>query len=356
MGSPYGVKGFPTLKFFGGDKAKPTDYNGQRTADGLISFSIGEAQKLAKSRLSGGGKSSSGNKQKTEQKKKEGENTKTKTGGSDVMELDSSNFDTTLVDSTDMWMIVFYAPWCGHCKRLHPEWDKAAAALKGVAKFGKVDADADKELNNRYGIRGFPTIKVFMPGGDLDKPITYEEGRDEPAFIAYVNKMMDGKIPNPLTQLITSKIFNDKCMKDSKLCLLIFLPHMIDSTVEGRNAYLKIVEDIAVKHRSRPINYFWLQAGDQSALEQSFNLGFGFPAVVAYSPNKKVYSTLKAAFSKEGLVQFVESMFIRKANVLKIENIGEIVDSLAWDGKQYTPPPEDDDDVIFIVYIYIYII
>jgi len=36
------------------------------------------------------------------------------------------------------------APWCGHCKSLVPEWDKAAKALKGIVKIGAVDADSEK--------------------------------------------------------------------------------------------------------------------------------------------------------------------------------------------------------------------
>lgn len=48
-----------------------------------------------------------------------------------------------VLDSKDIWFIEFYAPWCGHCKALAPEWDSAAAALNGQVKFGKVDATVE---------------------------------------------------------------------------------------------------------------------------------------------------------------------------------------------------------------------
>ena len=58
----------------------------------------------------------------------------------DVIVLDDSNFDELVNNSKDMWLIEFYAPWCGHCKNLEPEWNKAATELKGKVKVAKVDA------------------------------------------------------------------------------------------------------------------------------------------------------------------------------------------------------------------------
>ena len=65
---------------------------------------------------------------------------------SNVVLLNSSNFNKEVVNSGDLYMVEFYAPWCGHCKNLAPEWEKAAKALKGIVKIGAVDADADKVI------------------------------------------------------------------------------------------------------------------------------------------------------------------------------------------------------------------
>jgi protein disulfide-isomerase A6 len=51
--------------------------------------------------------------------------------GDEVVVLDHSNFDKKVYGSKDIWLVEFYAPWCGHCKALEPEWKIAASKLKG---------------------------------------------------------------------------------------------------------------------------------------------------------------------------------------------------------------------------------
>lgn len=56
---------------------------------------------------------------------------------------------------------VLYRPWCGHCKKLEPTYTQLAAELKGIVNVAKVDGTLAKQVNSRYGIKGFPTIKLF---------------------------------------------------------------------------------------------------------------------------------------------------------------------------------------------------
>merc|ERR1711968_368344 len=60
-----------------------------------------------------------------------------------------------------MWMVEYYAPWCGHCKQLKPQYVKAATHLTGLVNVGAVDCDQEKALCATAGIRGFPTIKIY---------------------------------------------------------------------------------------------------------------------------------------------------------------------------------------------------
>ena len=60
------------------------------------------------------------------------------------------------------WMVEFYAPWCGHCKKMAPEYVEFARAVDGIIKVGKCDAEEHRELGKSLGLSGFPTL-FFYP-------------------------------------------------------------------------------------------------------------------------------------------------------------------------------------------------
>lgn len=107
-----------------------------------------------------------------------------------VVVLDPKNFES-FIDSQDYTIIEFYAPWCGHCKSLEPEWATAASKvskLKPKVLLAKVDADAHKELATKYDVSGYPTIKIFKKG--TKKPEDYDGPREAKGIVSFVKEAM----------------------------------------------------------------------------------------------------------------------------------------------------------------------
>ena len=78
------------------------------------------------------------------------------------VELNPKTFEEAI--HTKNAFVKFYAPWCGHCKALAPDWDSLAEkyAASSSVVIGSVDCttDENKDLCQEYGVQGYPTLKV----------------------------------------------------------------------------------------------------------------------------------------------------------------------------------------------------
>ncbi|GAB5570055.1 dnaJ homolog subfamily C member 10 [Prionailurus iriomotensis] len=347
LGGQYGVQGFPTIKIFGSNKNRPEDYQGGRTGEAIVDAALSALRQLVKDRLGGrGGGYGSG-------KQGRGESSSKK----DVIELTDDSFDKNVLDSEDVWMVEFYAPWCGHCKNLEPEWAAAATEVKeqtkGKVKLAAVDATVNQVLASRYGIRGFPTIKIFQKG---ESPVDYDGGRTRSDIVSRALDLFSDNAPPPeLLEIIDEDIAKKTC-EEHQLCVVAVLPHILDTGAAGRNSYLEVLLKLADKYKKKMWGWLWTEAGAQSELENALGIGgFGYPAMAAINARKMKFALLKGSFSEQGINEFLRAWLIGSSWELSFGRgstapVGggafpAISTREPWDGKDGELPVEDDIDL-----------
>nr|XP_023648626.1 protein disulfide-isomerase A4 [Paramormyrops kingsleyae] len=153
LGSRFDVSGYPTIKIL--KNGEPVDYDGDRSEQAIVS------------------------------RVKEVAQPDWKLPPEATMVLTKENFDE-VVNNADIILVEFYAPWCGHCKRLAPEYENAAKELQRRTPpipLAKVDATAESELASRFDVTGYPTIKIFRKG----KPFEYNGPREKFGIVDYMS-------------------------------------------------------------------------------------------------------------------------------------------------------------------------
>ncbi|XP_060696956.1 protein disulfide-isomerase A2-like [Hemiscyllium ocellatum] len=107
----------------------------------------------------------------------------------DVLVLNEHNFQRALKENKYL-LVEFYAPWCGHCQNLAPEYASAAGQLKNESselKLAKVDVIKEKELGSEFGINSYPTLKFFKDS-DRKSPIDYTGKRNAKGIISWLKR------------------------------------------------------------------------------------------------------------------------------------------------------------------------
>ncbi|XP_029984669.1 protein disulfide-isomerase A6 [Sphaeramia orbicularis] len=345
LAGQYSIRGFPTIKIFGGNKNKPEEYQGGRSSQAIVDGAMNALRTLVKDRLSGKAGGSSYSKQS-------GSGGSGGSGGGskkDVVELTDDNFDKMVLDSDDVWLVEFFAPWCGHCKNLEPEWAAAATAVKeqtkGKVRLGAVDATVHQGLSSRYGIRGFPTIKVFRKG---EEPEDYQGGRSRGDIIERALDLFSDNAPAPEVLEILNEDVLKKTCEDSQLCVIAVLPHILDTGASGRNSYLEVMMNMAEKYKKKMWGWLWTEAGAQMDLEASLGIGgFGYPAMAAINTRKMKFALLRGSFSETGIHEFLRELSVGRGSTSTLGSgtMPKIHSVDAWDGKDGQLPVEEDYDL-----------
>jgi len=102
-----------------------------------------------------------------------------------VIVLTQGNFDEMLKKHKRV-LIDFYAPWCGHCKALEPEYNSAAETMHAeglMTRLAKIDATKESELGQQHDVTGYPTIYYFVDG---EKSTKYEADRTAASIVEWL--------------------------------------------------------------------------------------------------------------------------------------------------------------------------
>lgn len=203
-----------------------------------------------------------------------------------VLELDQSNFDNA-ISTFDYILVDFYAPWCGHCKRLAPELEKAAPVLAGLKQpivVAKLDADKYRSLANKHEIDGYPTLKLFMHG----VPTEYFGPRKADLLVRFLKKFVA-----PDVAVLSSDSAIREFVEAADTSFPIFIGFGVDESK---------ISTLAIKYKKKA----WFSVAKDFSNEMMAFYDFDkVPALVARHPNYNEQSIFYGPFEETFLEDYI---------------------------------------------------
>eukprot|EP00079_Xenopus_tropicalis_P012565 XP_002939661.1 PREDICTED: protein disulfide-isomerase TMX3 [Xenopus tropicalis] len=135
----------------------------------------------------------------------------------------------------DIWLVDFYAPWCGHCKKLEPVWNEVGIEMRSSGspiRVGKMDATVHSSIASEFGVRGFPTIKVLK--GDM--AYNYRGPRTKEDIVEFANR-----VAGPLIRPLPSQQMFDHVQKRHSV---LFVYVGVESTLKEK--YIEVASELIV--------------------------------------------------------------------------------------------------------------
>lgn len=253
----------------------------------------------------------------------------------EVITLDRTTFNIAINDSANpVWLLKFYAPWCGHCKKLAPVLDQVAPMLSTKPQpmaIGTIDCTVEKSLCNDHGVTGYPTLKFSIDGQIHD----YPGGRQAADFLQFADKLS-----RPAVQEIASLsklIEDDKNKKtvsefyesqtDDGVAYVAYHPLAKGDTVEQKlqqSLLTQIYKQVARREKAYA-TFFLLDAdADISALSGAGSASGGYLCRLEQNVAPRCFDETQQDLELQNAVKFVRENNIPTVSLLGAHNFHKV--------------------------------
>ncbi|KAL6906874.1 disulfide isomerase 1 protein [Trichoderma evansii] len=201
---------------------------------------------------------------------------------SDVTQLTGETFND-FIKSNDLVLAEFFAPWCGHCKALAPEYEEAATTLKDKnIKLAKIDCVDEAELCKEHGIEGYPTLKVFR---GLDQVSPYTGQRKAGGITSYMVKQS-----LPAVSVLTKDTVEDFKTADK----VVLVAYIAADDKASNETFTSVADELRDTYLFGGVN-------DAAVAEAE---GVKFPSIVLYKSFDEGKNVFTEKFDAEAIKTF----------------------------------------------------
>lgn len=222
--------------------------------------------------------------------------------GDHVITLSSSNFLSTIETPDQITLVEFFAPWCGHCKSLAPEYAKAAEILSATTprvRLATVDATIEKALADQHRIEGYPTLKIFRDGKVYD----YDGPREASGIAEFMRAQADPAWAPPANAVVELTDENFDAVTQGKLVLVEFYAPWCGHCKALEPKFERAAKQLA--KLSEPIVLAKLDATKHEAIAKRFTIP-GYPMLKVFRTG--VDSEFKGGREADEIVQEMQEL------------------------------------------------
>eukprot|EP00879_Flechtneria_rotunda_P002799 GHRR01003008.1.p1 GENE.GHRR01003008.1~~GHRR01003008.1.p1 ORF type:complete len:358 (+),score=133.02 GHRR01003008.1:179-1252(+) len=208
----------------------------------------------------------------------------------DVVVITQKNFDD-VVKKSKFALVEFYAPWCGHCQKLKPEYAKAATAVKSYDDkivVGKVDATVESDLGQKFGVQGYPTLKWFVDG---ELASDYSGPRDADGIARWIKKKT-----GPAAATIEDKDSLAAAEKESEVVVIGYFKDFKGSDF-----------DTFVKVAQKNEDATFLQTKDKDVAKEAGLSSHGVAVITNFEGEERTSAVLKEKVTEDNIVNLLKA-------------------------------------------------